>query len=422
MSKRRVVVTGMSMLTPLGQGLKPVWDSVLAGHSGIRPITLFDASVFKVRFGGEVPDFDPAPVIDAKEQRRVDRFAQFAIVGTAWAIEDAGIDFSHEDPERCGVIMGSGVGGLREIEEAGKQCIKDPTRFSPLMITRLMVNAGSGHISIRYGLKGPISAVATACASSANAIGDAYRAIQQDEADVMVTGGSEAALTPLGLGGFVAMRALSQRNDNPAAASRPFDRERDGFVLSEGSGVLILEEYEHARARGARIYAELIGYGSTSDGVHITAPDPEGKGAARAMRRALNDAKLDPSEIEYVNAHGTATELGDRAETAAIKSVFGPQSKEMAVSSTKGSMGHLLGASGGVELILTALSIYQGVMPPTINLYDPDPECDLDYVPNEARERPVVCAMSNSFGFGGHNASLVLAAVDREPCRGRKAA
>jgi 3-oxoacyl-[acyl-carrier-protein] synthase II len=411
MPGRRVVITGMAVITPLGPDMNQVWDSVCEGKSGIREITLFDSTPFKIHFGGQVEDFEAEKYLDHREQRRLDRFSQFAVVASSRAVEDSGIDFSKEDPVRCGVIMGSGVGGLKEFEEATKQLFKDPGKLSPHMITRMMVNAASGHLSIRHGLQGPISAVATACASSANAIGDSFRAIQQDEADVMISGGSEAALTPLGLGGFLAMRALSQRSGDPATASRPFDRDREGFVLSEGAGVLILEEYEHARARGARIYAELLGYGSTSDGVHIAAPDPQGRGASRAMRRALSDAQLDPSDIDYVNAHGTGTELGDRAETKAIKNVFGNHAEQMPVSSTKSELGHLLGASGGVELVFTSLAIHRGVMPPTINLDEPDPECDLDYLPHQAREDKVRFAMSNSFGFGGHNASLVVGAV-----------
>lgn len=414
MPGRRVVITGMAVITPLGPDVNDVWDAVCQGKSGIKEITLFDSTPFKIHFGGQVDEFGAQQYLDHREQRRLDRFSQFAVVASSRAVDDSGIDFSKEDPFRCGVIMGSGVGGLKEFEEATKQLFKDPSKLSPHMITRMMVNAASGHLSIRHGLQGPISAVATACASSANAIGDSFRAIQQDEADIMITGGSEAALTPLGLGGFLAMRALSQRDGDPSEASRPFDRDRQGFVLSEGAGVLILEEYEHARARGARIYAELLGYGSTSDGVHITAPDPDGRGASRAMKRALADAQLDPTDVDYVNAHGTGTELGDKAETRAIKTVFGEHAATMPVSSTKSELGHLLGASGGVELVFTSLAIHRGVMPPTINLDQPDPDCDLDYLPNQAREQKVRYAMSNSFGFGGHNASLVVGSLSNQ--------
>lgn len=422
MSERRVVITGMAVVTPLGNDLTVVWDGVCQGRSGIGPIQLFDTSRFKVHFGGEVRNFDPGRFVDIRERKRLDRFAQFALVAAGLAVEDSGVDFSREDPFRCGVILGSGVGGLGEMEEARPQVDKDPNRLSPHTIPRIILNAATGHISIRYGLQGPNSAVATACASAANAIGDAHRAILHHCADVMITGGSEAAITPLGLGGFAALRALSLRNDNPQAASRPFDKDRDGFVLSEGAGVLVLEEFEHARQRGARIYAELLGFGSTCDALHITAPDPEGRGAARAMGCALADARLDGGHVGYVNAHGTSTGLGDKAETLAIKSVFRASSDSLAVSSTKSQLGHLLGASGGVELILTSLALYKGVLPPTINLDAPDEECDLDYVPNEAREAPIAYAMSNSFGFGGHNASLVVGALDGAPCRGKKAA
>jgi 3-oxoacyl-[acyl-carrier-protein] synthase II len=412
----------MAVVTPLGVDLDGVWEAVLEGRSGVGPIERFDTSRFKVHFGGEVKNFDPSEFIDPRECKRLDRFAQFALVAACRAAKDAGLDFAAEEPSRCGVVLGSGVGGLGEMEEARAQVDKDPNRLSPHTIPRMILNSAPGHIAIRFGLEGPVSAVATACASAAHAIGDARRAILQDEADVMFAGGSEAALTPLGLGGFAALRALSLRNDAPQAASRPFDKDRDGFVLSEGAGLLILEEYEHARRRGARIYAELLGFGSTSDALHITAPDPEGRGAARAMRRALADAKLDVQAVKYVNAHGTSTDLGDKAETLAVKAVFGPSAESTPVSSTKSQLGHLLGASGGVELILTTLAIYNGEIPPTINLDEPDDECDLDYVPNEARESPIAYAMSNSFGFGGHNASLVVGALDGVPRRGRKAA
>jgi 3-oxoacyl-[acyl-carrier-protein] synthase II len=327
------------------------------------------------------------------------------------------VDHSGEDPYRCGVILGSGVGGLSEIEDAQEKLIRDPSRLSPMMIPRMMINAASGQVSIRYGTKGPTCAVATACASASNAIGDSFKTIQRGDADIMICGGTEAAITRLGLGGFVAMRALSQRNDSPKEASRPFDQDRDGFVLSEGAGVLLLEEYDHAARRGARIYAEMLGFGSTSDGLHITAPDPEGRGAANAMRAALFDARLSAEKVDYINAHGTGTPLGDRAETVAIKKVYGSAAYDVMISSTKSQLGHLLGASGGVELIATALALYYGVLPPTINLYHPEPDCDLDYVPIVARDQPICYAMSNSFGFGGHNASIVLGALDQQPRR-----
>lgn len=398
----------MAALTSLGQDLKTFWEDLCAGRSAIAEIEAFDTSAFKTHFAGEIKNFNPQPYVDPREQKRLDRFCQFAVVASALAVEDSGISFDREDPYRCGVILGSGVGGLSELEEAHQKLQQGPSRISPLMIPRMMVNAASGHVSIRYGLRGPTSAVATACASASNAIGDAFKAIQRGDADCMITGGSEAAITPLGLGGFIAMRALSQRNEEPTRACRPFARDRDGFVLSEGAGVVVLEEYEHARRRGARIYAEVLGFGSTSDGMHITAPDPQGRGAARAMDAALNDAQLTPEKIDYVNAHGTGTPLGDKAETVALKLVFKGHSHSLKISSTKSELGHLLGASGGVELVITALSLYHGVIAPTINLEERDPECDLDYVPNCAQEHDIRYAMTNSFGFGGHNASLVL--------------
>lgn len=422
MPGRRVVITGMAAVTSLGRDLGRVFLDVCEGKSGIHPIELFDTAGYKTHFGGEVRKFDPQPYIDPHEQKRMDRFAQFAVVGSALAVEDSGIQFDKEDPEKCGVIIGSGVGGLGEMEDAQARLERGPDRLSPLMIPRMIVNAASGHVAIRYGLQGPVCAVATACASAANAVGQAAEAIQKGAAEVMITGGSEAAITPLGLGGFIAMRAVSQRNETPTEASRPFDKDRDGFVLSEGAGIVVLEEYERAVHRGARIYGELLGYGWSCDGHHLTAPDPQGKGAARAMRLALADAHVDPTAIQYVNAHGTSTPLGDQAETIAIKTVFGEHAQNLEVSSTKSQLGHLLGASGGVELVLTTMALYQGVVPPTINLHAPDPACDLDYVPNEAREEPIVLAMSNSFGFGGHNASLVVGALDRAPRRAKRAA
>lgn len=417
MPGRRVAITGLSAVTALGSNLKNFWEDLCDGKSGIGPIELFDTAKFKTHFGGEVRNFDPSEYIDAREQKRLDRFAQFALVAATRAVDDSGLDFSREDPTRCGVVIGSGIGGLAQIEEAQRRVVEDPSRLSPLMIPKMIINAAAGHVSIRFGLKGPTSSVATACASASNAIGDAMRLIQNDDADIVLAGGSEAALTPLGLGGFIAMRALSQRNDAPDAASRPFDKDRDGFVLSEGAGILVLEEYERAKARNATIYAELLGYGATSDGLHITAPDPEGKGAAAAMKAALRSARLDPTAIDYVNAHGTGTPLGDVAETVAMKRVFGDHARRLMVSSTKSQLGHLLGASGGVEMVITSLALVNGVAPPTINLDKPDPDCDLDYVPNEARETTIKFAMSNSFGFGGHNASLVAGIVDAAPKR-----
>lgn len=408
---RRVVVTGMSVVTALGSDVPEFWERLCAGKSGIDRLERFDCADFKVNFGGEVKDFHPEEHFDGKEAKRLDRFSQFALAASQKAVKQSGIDFSNEpDPYRCGVIIGSGIGGLNEIEEQhAKLFDRGPSRVSPFMIPKLMVNAASGNISVFWGLKGPSSAVATACASASNAIGDAFRLIQHDVADVMVTGGSEAAITPMGLSGFARMGALSTRLDSPETASRPFDRDRDGFVLAEGAGVVILEEYEHARRRGATILAEVLGYGMSSDGSHMTAPDPEGAGAARAMSDSLRDAKLNPEQVAYINAHGTSTPLGDKAETNAIKRVFGSFAKRgLCVSSTKSQLGHLLGASGGVEFVISILSLMNQLVPPTINIENQDPECDLDYVPNAARPIKVERVLSNSFGFGGHNACLIV--------------
>jgi len=411
---RRVVVTGMSVVTALGSDLPEFWERLCAGKSGVSRLERFDCSDFKVNFGGEVKDFKPEEHFEGKEARRLDRFSQFALASAQKAVKQSGIDFSKEsDPYRCGVIVGSGIGGLNEIEEQHSKLFdRGPSRVSPLMIPKLMVNAASGNISVFWGLKGPSSAVATACASASNAIGDAFRVIQHDVADVMIAGGSEAAITPMGLSGFARMGALSTRMDAPEAASRPFDRDRDGFVLSEGAGVVVLEEYEHAKRRGAPIFAEMLGYGVSSDGSHMTAPDPEGTGAARAMMSSLKDAGLNFDQVGYVNAHGTSTPLGDKAETNAIKRVFGAHAKNgLCVSSTKSQLGHLLGASGGVEFVISILSMMHQLIPPTINLDNQDPECDLDFVPNQARQVALDRVLSNSFGFGGHNACLVVGKI-----------
>jgi 3-oxoacyl-[acyl-carrier-protein] synthase II len=406
---RRVVITGMGLVTSLGDRVELFWSALCAGRSGVGPLTLFDTSEFKVQFGGQVRDWDPVARFGVKEARHLDRFAQFALAASITAVEDAGIDFSTIPEEQCGVMIGSGIGGLNEFESQHTVMMqKGPSRISPFVIPKLMVNAASGQLSIRWGLKGPCSAVATACASAANAIGDALKLIQTGWADVMVTGGSEAAITHMGLGGFASMRALSTRNDDPPRASRPFDRDRDGFVLAEGAGVLILEAEEIARRRGARIYAELLGYGMSADGWHITAPDEEGRGAVRSMKRCLDDARISADAVDYINAHGTSTMLGDLAETRAMKQVFGPHAQRLQISSTKSQLGHTLGASGGVELIASAMAIHTGVLPPTINLDHPGEGCDLDYIPNVARESRVNYIMSNSFGFGGHNASLLI--------------
>jgi 3-oxoacyl-[acyl-carrier-protein] synthase II len=406
---RRVVITGMGVVTALGDTLDRFWSALCGGQSGVGPLTLFDTTEFKVHFGGQVRDWDPVARFGAKEARHLDRFAQFALGASIAAVDDAGVRFDALPLYASGVIIGSGIGGLAEFEaQHTVMMTKGPSRISPFVIPKLMVNAASGQVSIKWGLRGPNTAVATACASAANAIGDAFKIIQDGHAEIMITGGSEAAITPMGLGGFASMRALSTRNDDPTRASRPFDRDRDGFVLAEGAGILILEEESYARKRGARIYAELLGYGMSADGSHITAPDEHGRGAARAMQLCLEDAGLSPDSVDYINAHGTSTGLGDLAETRAMKLVFGPHAKKLQISSTKSELGHLLGASGGVELVASALAIHTGILPPTINLEHPDEGCDLDYIPNVAREARVNHVMSNSFGFGGHNASLLI--------------
>lgn len=410
--KRRVVVTGLGCVTPLSCQVEQLWQSILDGKSGIHPLTVIDTTHHKVRFGGDVSNFNPGNTVDAKEAKRLDRFTLFSMFAGFHAIHDSGLDFEKEDPYRCGAILGSGIGGLNEIEEQMfKMFSKGPDRVSPFTIPKMMLNAAGGNLAIQYGLKGPNYAVATACASSNNAMGDALKAIQYDDAEVMLTGGTEAAITAMGVAGFANMKALSTRNHEPEKASRPFDSDRDGFVLSEGCGVLVFEEYEHARKRGARIYGEILGYGGSCDAGHITAPDEQGRGAGRAMLNALRDAKLDPSEIDYINAHGTSTPLGDKAETVAVKSVFGESAKTVSLSSTKGHLGHALGASGSIEMILSILACYRDVIPPTINLDTPDPNCDLDYTPNHAKPAKIKIAMNNSFGFGGHNATIICGKV-----------
>jgi len=409
MSKRRVVITGLGCVTPIGRGREAFWRAACEGRSGVSEVTRFDTTGFEVRIAGWIPDFDPAPVVAPREARRIDRYAQFALVAADEAVRDAGLDLEREDADRLGCIMGSGIGGLEEIENQKTVLLeRGPGRVSPFLIPKMMANSAAGLIGIRFGLRGPNHTVLTACASATHAIGNAYLNIAHGTADVMVTGGAEATITPLGLAGFIACRALSKRNDDPQRASRPFDRERDGFVMSEGAGMLVFEELEHARARGARVYAEVLGFGASCDAHHITAPDPEGSGAARSMNAALRDAGLAPADVAYVNAHGTSTPLNDAMETRAIKRTFGDHAYKLAINSTKSMVGHLLGASGGVELVQTALSVTHDVVPPTINYENPDPDCDLDYVPNTARELPVAVAMCNSFGFGGHNASIVI--------------
>ncbi|MHC4875743.1 MAG: beta-ketoacyl-ACP synthase II [Planctomycetota bacterium] len=412
---RRVVVTGTGVITSLGFEVADFWERICAGKSGISTLARFDSSDYKVRFGGEVRSFDCTEHVDitSKDVKRMDRFVQFALAASAKAVAQSGMDFSAGDPYRHGVLIGSGIGGLQEIELQHDLLFdRGPSRVSPFMIPKLMVNAASGNVSVHWGLKGPNSAVATACASATNAIGDAFKLIQNGMADVMLTGGSEAAITPMGLSGFARMGALSKRNDEPEKASRPFDVDRDGFVMAEGAGALVLEEYEHAKARGANILAEVFGYGMSADGTHMTAPDPEGRGAAKAMAGALADAGFNPDEIDYVNAHGTSTPLGDKAETLAIKTVFGDHAKKLAVSSTKSQIGHLLGASGGVEMVVCVQALVEQTAPPTINLDTPDEACDLDYVPHQARQTRIRRVLKNSFGFGGHNACLVLGQAD----------
>ena len=417
MSKRRVVITGLGVVTSLGETVDGMWDELCAGKSGIKTVTRFDFSKYPVRFGGECTAFDITKyqpeaskyTEDKLQPKRLDRFGQFGIAASLSAVSDAKIDFKKEDPHRCGVIIGSGIGGIETLEEQNRVLIeRGVSRVSPFTVPRLMVNAASGNVSIIFGLNGPNTAVATACATGSNAIGDASRYIQWDMADVMIAGGSEAALCGLGMGSFIAARALSTRNDDPTKASRPFDKDRDGFVMGEGAGVVLLEEYEHAKKRGAHIYAELVGYGMSGDGHHITAPPEDGRGAARAMQMAMQDAGVSPDQIDYVNAHGTSTPLGDLAETRAIKTVFGESAKTVAISSTKSQLGHLLGASGGVEAVILSMVVDRNLIPPTINLDNPDAECDLDYVPHKARDSKVTYAMSNSFGFGGHNATLLI--------------
>lgn len=409
MSKRRVVVTGLGMISPLGLDVKSSWQAVIQGKSGVGYITHFDAKDYPVRIAAEVKGFDPTKYIELKEVKKMDRFIHFAIAATEMAIADSALKITPENSERIGVVIGSGMGGLPAIEYYHQILLeKSWKRVSPFFIPMVIINLAAGQISIKYGIKGPNLAVTTACATGNHSIGEAFRMIQYGDADVMIAGGAEAVITPMAVAGFAIMRALSTRNEEPEKASRPFDADRDGFVMGEGSGILILEELEHALKRGAKIYAELVGYGMTSDAYHITAPAPEGEGGARCMKMALNDAGISPEEIDYINAHGTSTKQGDELETQAIKTIFGEHAYKLCVSSTKSMTGHLLGAAGGVEAIFTVLSIYENIIPPTINLDNPDPECDLDYVPYNAKKKEVRYAMTNSFGFGGTNASLIF--------------
>ena len=409
MSDRRVVITGLGLISSLGESVDPFWDRLINGESGIGPITSFDSSDFAVHFSGECGDFRPENYIDRREIKRLDRFAQLAIGAASNCHKDSGLDLDREDPSRVGVIVGSGIGGLLEIEQQHNRLLnKGPNKVSAFTIPKLMANAAGGNISIMFNAQGPSTTVVTACASASHAMGDALTTIQRDEADIIFTGGAEAAVTPLGIAAFAAMKALSVRNDEPQRASRPFDRDRDGFVMGEGAGMLIVEELEHAKKRGAKIYAELSGVGASGDAGHITQPDENGQGAFDAMKKALCHAKLNPQDVHYINAHGTGTPLGDIAETVAIKRLFGDHAFELSVSSTKSAIGHLLGASGGVEMVAVVMAIKHNIAPPTINLDNPDPRCDLDYVPNQAKDMKIDVALSNSFGFGGHNACVCV--------------
>jgi 3-oxoacyl-[acyl-carrier-protein] synthase II len=406
---RRVVITGLGTVNPLAVDVRGFWEGLRNGQSGIGPIDRFGVSDFKVKFGGEVKGFDAESVFEPRAARRMDRFSQFAMAAAVEAINDSGVELAREDRFRWGVALGCGIGGLATFEEGHSRLLNaGPSRISPFVIPRMMPNAAPAGIAIELGLHGPALAVASACASSGDAIGAAFRAIRWGDADAMLAGGAEAPITPIGLGGFIAARSLSLRNDSPQAASRPFDRDRDGFVLSEGAGLVVLESLEHARGRRANIYAEVLGYGSTNDAYSITAPHPDGDGAARAINRALDDARVSAGDIDYINAHATSTPLGDLAEVRAIKRTFGPCARSVPVSSTKSMTGHLCAASGAIELIAITLAVRDGVVPPTINYDTPDPECDLDIVPNRARERKVNHALSTSFGFGGHNSCLVI--------------
>ncbi len=408
--KRRVVVTGFGALTPIGNDVATTWRALVNGVSGAAPITKFDASTFPVRFAAEVKGFDPLQHMDRKEAKRADPYAQYAIAATAQAMSDAGLAVSNGmDPDRVGVILGSGIGGLKSFEEQHDVYReRGQSKISPFFIPMFIADIAAGLVSMRFNAKGPNYATVSACSTSGHAIGDAFRTIQYGDADVMITGGAEATVTPMAIGGFANMKALSERNESPETASRPFDATRDGFVMGEGAGIVILEELEHAKARGARIYAEIVGYGATADAYHLTAPAPDGEGAQRAMKRALNDAGVTPAEVQYINAHGTSTQANDVNETKAIKAVFGEHAKNVSVSSTKSMTGHMLGAAGAVEFIICSLAVQECIAPPTINYSTPDPECDLNYTPNTAAKRHIDVALSNSFGFGGHNVALAV--------------
>jgi 3-oxoacyl-[acyl-carrier-protein] synthase II len=406
---RRVVVSGIGLITPVGNNLEETWKAIVSGESGIGDITRFDVSDYSARFGAEVKDFDPEKYLVKKDIRRMDLFLQYAVAASSMAVEDSGIKSDGIDSERFGVIIGSGIGGISTVEQQHSRLLEGgPGRISPFFVPMMISNIASGQVSMRFGAKGPNYSTVSACASGLHAIGDAFRWIKYGDADVIIAGGAEAAITPMALGGFCSMKALSTRNDDPAHACRPFDKNRDGFVLGEGAGIVILEEMNHALKRGAKIVAEIVGYGMTADAYHITAPSPEGEGAVRAMRMSLKEGNIAPEKVDYINAHGTSTELNDKYETIAIKTVFDKYAYDLMISSSKSMTGHLLGAAGGIELAITALAIQNGCAPPTINYETPDPECDLDYVPNKARDADIEYAITNSFGFGGQNACLAL--------------
>lgn len=411
--KKRIVVTGVGVVTSVGIGVNRFWKNIINGVSGIDRLTLLDTSDLEVKIGAEVKDFDPGQYMERKEVKRADRFVHFAVAGARLALADSGLEINSSNAENIGVVIGSGIGGMKTFEDQARNCLeKGPKRVSPFFIPMMIPDMGSGFVSIITGAKGPNHTVVTACASGTHSIGDSLRLIQNGEAVAMVTGGSEAAITRLSLAGFTSAGALSTNNDDPKGASRPFDLNRDGFVMGEGSGILVLEELEHAKSRGAKIYAEIVGFGGSGDAYHMTSPDPEGDGAARAMRRAIADAAIEPEQISYINAHGTSTAANDKLETKAIKRVFGEAAYRIPVSSTKSMTGHLLGAAGGVEAIISVLALKEGIIPPTINYRNPDPECDLDYVPNQARRSPLEYVLSNSLGFGGHNACLIFRKYD----------
>jgi len=413
MSERRVVITGIGVVSPVGNDLASFWESLKGGRSGIGQISAFDTEKFDCKIAGEVRGYDPTPYYKTpKDVRRTDRYTQLAVGAAKMSLDDSGLDLASIDLDRAGVMIGSGVGGLATMEtQVAQMQTKGPDRTSPFMIPMMISNMASGFISMEHGLRGPNMAIVTACATANHCMGEAWRIIKFGDADIILAGGSEACIVPVGIAGFAAMRALSLRNDEPQRASRPFDKERNGFVMGEGAGVIILEEYEHAKKRGAKIYCELAGYGLTADAYHMSAPMPEGEGAARCMHMAMKHAKVDPQDVDYINAHGTSTPIGDACETKAVKRAFGESAHKVAVSSTKSMTGHLLGAAGAVEMAACVMAMRDGVLPPTINLENPDPECDLDYVPNVAREKKVKVAISNSFGFGGHNSSVVIKAI-----------